>query len=808
MNYSKLLSGGVLLFLLLFFTSLATSAQFSGTVYIDQNRNMQRDAGEKGVSGVAVTDGLNVVLTDSRGYYSLPGTARSRFIYITVPSGYKTVSRFYYRIDQPGGEYSFGLVAFAPTSGKTVRFIQLADTEASDDFGWIGPIRDYAANESVGFIVHTGDICYEKGLNFHGRKVTGETMGVPVYYCVGNHDLVAGSYGEELFENNFGPAFYSFDAGNTHFIVTPMLAGDYRPSYTKEDVFRWMQNDLRQVDTATSLVVFNHNLLTMDEEFIYAISDTEQINLNDHNLRAWIYGHWHSNYLIRHGDKGIVSVCSAPPNKGGIDHSPENFPVYEIDGDGQLSVSPRYNYLNNHFAVVCPVDNQCVIDEDSMLLISVNAYSTSSPAESMEYRIEGMKKWTGLTQQSGWNWSGKYPVTSLSKGLSYRISFRTKLKNGDIFTTARNFVLPGATERSKGQGAITDEYLKLKWVANAGSGTGMCSPVMAGGKLFVAAIDDYGQKNNLQARDADNGELIWLYNTSAPVKNSACIEGDRLLATDEIGIACAVNTVTGELVWKRDLGIKNVPLLVTGGVVSDGVYFCGYGNYLSALDCNDGRLIWKNNSWNGGEGTTSTMSVCGNTLVAGSNWRALYGHDIETGTRKWEVSEHGIRFCNGSATWVDDTLFFAAERALIKLDPASGSVYSVHPVPYDMQVATTPLITGTMIVTGTSAEGMVAFDRHSMKELWKVKPGNALLYTAPYSKPYAATVESSPVLAGNMIIFGASDGYLYAVDRDNGRIMTKINLGAPVWNRPLLEDNVLFVTDFSGNILCFTVNMK
>ena len=239
---------------------------------------------------------------------------------------------------------------------------------------------------------------------------------------------------------------------------------------------------------------------------------------------------------------------------------------------------------------------------------------------------------------------------------------------------------------------------------------------------------------------------------------------------------------------------------VTSETMRVPVYYCGYGNYLSALDCSDGRLLWKNESWNGGVGTTSTMTVSGNTLIAGSNWQALYGHDLQSGAKKWEAASDGIRYCNGTAAWVDDTLFFAAERALIRMNPATGVLYKVNPVPYDMQVASIPLVTDRMIVTGTSSEGMVSWDRFTFKELWKVKPGTSLVYTAPYSKPLASTVETSPVAAGDMIIFGASDGYLYAVDRGKGRIMSKTNLGAPVFSTACLADNLLYVADFSGNI--------
>jgi len=805
MHYDKLLKGLFAHLSLLIFPLISVSADFSGVVYADLNRNNLKDANEKGIKGVAVSDGLNVVQTDENGYYKLPGSPGTRFIYITVPSGFRTINRFYIHAGKPASEYNFGLITFPPSKNKIVRFIQLADTEAGDDFGWVGPIRDYAANEEVSFIVHTGDICYENGLNFHGRKVTGETMGVPVYYCIGNHDLVKGNYGEELFEKNFGPVFYSFEAGNTHFIVTPMLAGDFKPSYSKEDVYRWMKNDLKLVDPSKNIVVFNHNLLTMEEKFIYGIDDQEYINLNEHNLKAWIFGHWHSNYLIRHGKTGIISVCTAPPNKGGIDHSPSNFPVYEINEAGELSVRPRYNYLNNHFAVVSPDATQCASDGNGQILISVNTYSTTSPTEKTEYRIDDTKKWTALTRQSDWNWSGKYPEAKLETGVPHSIIFRTKLKNGDIFTSTGNFVIRKTSVKNQDPGDLQDGSLQLKWVVNAGSGIGMGSPVCSGGKLYVAAIDDYGQKNNILAYDATTGDLLWKHQTLSPVKNTICIEGDHLLATDEGGIAYAINIKTGALAWEKDLEIRNVPLLVTGGVVHNGIYYCGFGNYLSALDCSNGNLIWKNTTWNGGEGTTSTMSVCGTTLVAGSNWRALYGHDLQTGAKKWELSKDGIRYCNGTAAWVHDTLFFAAERAIIKMDPLSGSVYSVHPVPYDLQVASTPLVTDNMIVTGTSTEGLVAFNRNTLKEIWKVKPGVALVYTAPYSKPYAATVETSPVLVGNMIVCGASDGFLYLVDPDNGTILSKTNLGAPVLGNICLTDDHLYVADFSGNICCFSV---
>ena len=69
------------------------------------------------------------------------------------------------------------------------------------------------------------DICYLKGMQAHAELMTTETMGLPMLYCIGNHDLVAGDYGEQAFEDLFGPCRYSFNAGGIHFLVVPMTEG-------------------------------------------------------------------------------------------------------------------------------------------------------------------------------------------------------------------------------------------------------------------------------------------------------------------------------------------------------------------------------------------------------------------------------------------------------------------------------------------------------------------------------------------------------------------------------------------------------
>ena len=90
------------------------------------------------------------------------------------------------------------------------RFIHISDTEifnTENQEDWANNIRDYAANENISFIIHTGDICYENGLKNHIHLMNTSNMDCPMFYCIGNHDLVKGKYGEEVFENEFTVRF-------------------------------------------------------------------------------------------------------------------------------------------------------------------------------------------------------------------------------------------------------------------------------------------------------------------------------------------------------------------------------------------------------------------------------------------------------------------------------------------------------------------------------------------------------------------------------------------------------------------------
>ena len=165
----------------------------------------------KELAGVVVSDGLQCVRTDANGAFTLPRREGARFIMVSPPCGYQM--KDWYRRIAADGTYDFTLerqLGETPRPTKCgCRFVHIADSEISEDNAhnrqWIAEVRQIAHAERCAFIVHTGDICYLKGMQAHAQLMNTSNMGLPVLYCLGNHDCVAGDYGEQAFEELFGP---------------------------------------------------------------------------------------------------------------------------------------------------------------------------------------------------------------------------------------------------------------------------------------------------------------------------------------------------------------------------------------------------------------------------------------------------------------------------------------------------------------------------------------------------------------------------------------------------------------------------
>ena len=559
-----------------FLLYLPLCAQFKGTVSVDTNQSGIVDKGDKPLAGVMVTDGLNVVKTDKKGRFSLPGFEKTRFISITTPAGFET-QQFYLSTKENRKSYDFILTESERTKPREHSFVQITDTEVTGGMGrWVTDLQQYIHNEKPAFLIHTGDICYEPGLTIHNQVVNAQTMDCPVYYCIGNHDLVKGNYGEELYESLYGPTWYSFDIGNVHYVVTPIDHGDNPTNYTQRDVYNWLKNDLALMKKDQALILFNHDLFTPSDSFAFKADDDHILDFRSFNTKAQLYGHMHYNYV--RNQNGIYTICTGTLDKGGIDHSPSSFREIKVDANDNITTQLRYAFIEPQIAIVSPMNNQttaaCTITGDQ-LPVSVNTYHSQTKTSNVSYILsdsENNKEIAkgNLTSRTEWNWGGNIQVPANEIGKKLNLTVTSHFSDGKKATATSQFIyqkdfklstIAGEDwntllQNAAHSGGVNNSQIKLplqlQWAANTGSNIFMCSPIIAGQKVFIATTDDNVSLNTfICAFDFNSGKLLWKFRTANSVKNTIAYEDGIVIAQDASCNLYALDAESGKLLWKQ-----------------------------------------------------------------------------------------------------------------------------------------------------------------------------------------------------------------------------------------------------------------
>ena len=568
--------------------------------------------------------------------------------------------------------------------------------------------------------------------------------------------------------------------------------------------------------------IFSHDLITYNNQFIYRVNEQEQINLHDHNLKAWVYGHWHINYMKKWGN--VFAVSTAVPNKGGIDHSTNVFRVMYVDKHGNFKSELRYTYLNKKIQIASPMEGQVSFFASESIPLVVNVYSSESPVNEVTYTclVDGKTIYTDkkLRQATDWCWNADVPLTVEQQKKKVTLKLKARFSNGETVESERTFIcqsvmrevtLTGNWENLLGnpQHAVKDQMalkppLQLAWTKNIGANIYMASPLVYDGKIYVASVDENLKgEAYVYSLDGKTGEFVWKYQVRNSIKNTIAAGDGQVLVQDAQGYLYAIDAKSGQLSWEMQLSINVLPSLVEGLVVSNDIVYAGTGEGLCAINIKNGKVIWRNVNWRQNMGATATLSVGKNVLIGSSQWGALYANDLVTGRLKWKASADGLRNRAASAAIHGDLLYIISNNSLFIMKTDNGKVIARKELPFVVDVTSTPLLTDNEIIFGSTRNGLIALDSQTFDVKWKFNTNSALVLSSPYSGKHSATIETSPILAGNTVYVGASDGMIYGVNKGNGQLVWKYETGAPIFSSVAISGNALIATDFGGNVYTF-----
>lgn len=277
-----------------------------GYVYEDTNQNGIKDRKETGIAQVAVTNGQEVVFTDSKGKYTLP-ISDDQIISVIKPSHYQIATdennlpQFFY-IHKPKGSPSGEFKGVAPT-GKLPKSVDfgLRSKKEEDEFTALvfgdpqpytleevnhyakGVVSELKDSQNISFGLSLGDLVGNDLSLFNPYIQATKAVGVPWYNVLGNHDLnfdvEEDVLSDETYEAHFGPANYAFNVGRVHFIVLDdVLYPDPRDQKgywggLRKDQLTFIENDLKYVPKDRLIVLAFHIPLSEPEGDAYRDED-------------------------------------------------------------------------------------------------------------------------------------------------------------------------------------------------------------------------------------------------------------------------------------------------------------------------------------------------------------------------------------------------------------------------------------------------------------------------------------------------------------------------------------------------------
>lgn len=419
-------------------TSALAQNTVRGVVFHDSNGDGVRGNGEDGIEGVGVSNGKDVVMTDSKGAYELT-LASDAIVFVIKPANWRTrinehqLPRYYY-IHKPSGsrESKFAGVAPTGTLPASVDF-PLYEQEESDAFKVIFFGDPQPRNvEEVNYIAHDiveeligfdaafgvtlGDIVFNDLSVFPVLNGVISRIGAPWYNVIGNHDLNmdtdVDSESDETFERIYGPAYYAFNYGEVHFIVLDNVVweGDGYHGGFGERQLEFVRNDLKHVDKDRLVVVMMHIPLTSVEdrhELLHALEGYE----NAFSVSA----HWHrqGTFFVEnekkdlHGHHHLVhgtvsgSWWSGLKDEWGIPHAlmadgtPNGYSVATFTGNKySLKYKASRRPADFQMSLFAPdsVSPESAADHE----VIVNVFMGSSQSE-VEFRLGDEGEWCPMT---------------------------------------------------------------------------------------------------------------------------------------------------------------------------------------------------------------------------------------------------------------------------------------------------------------------------------------------------------------------------------------------------------------------------
>jgi outer membrane protein assembly factor BamB len=336
------------------------------------------------------------------------------------------------------------------------------------------------------------------------------------------------------------------------------------------------------------------------------------------------------------------------------------------------------------------------------------------------------------------------------------------------------------------------------------------SPAVTAGVVYFGSYD-----GNFYAVNAATGELKWKFQTGGerrfaakhlhgaePASETMPDPFDFFLSSSVVwngGVyfgsgdtnVYALDAATGSLKWK----FKTGDVVHGSPAISGGTLFIGsWDSNFYALDASSGKEVWRFKTGEDPDihnqvGIQSSAAVADGVVYFGCRDSKFYAVDAASGKERWSYSNKGSWVISSPAVMDGKVYFATSDTGLLHaLEAKSGAIlFSLEFNHWPM--FSSPAIAGGTLYIGSHQGKLNAIDLKTQKVAWSFETEgskkNGPTYTKPDGTPnYEAAffdffyddmitgvqkmmsvgaVLSSPVVAGNTVYVGSTDGNVYAL---------------------------------------------
>ena len=169
-----------------------------------------------------------------------------------------------------------------------------------------------------------------------------------------------------------------------------------------------------------------------------------------------------------------------------------------------------------------------------------------------------------------------------------------------------------------------------------------------------------------------------------------------------------------------------------------------------------------------------------------------------------------LRFRSSTPLCVGENFYIVAVDGLFLINGETGEILHESAYPgYNFNVTAEPvLVKGKdydILSINTGNKGIIAIRLDTYEMIWNFETGESMVYTSPYSGIGSKTVEGTPFVEKDRIYFGASDGYLYCLNLQTGALISKLQVGAPIFTAVIKNNGNIAAMDFSGRLASYNI---